>query len=156
MRFISEALHSELIKGHLKKDDILITTRGEIGQIAIVPSKYIGSNINAQIVRINTNNKLDMHYFAYFLLKSGTQEILLNLQTGSALKQLPVGKLMELQIIYPKPEEQTAIATILSDMDSEIEALEKKREKCIMLKDGMMQQLLTGKIRLVKSLRQPV
>jgi len=148
MRFISKELHSELIKGHLKQDDILITTRGEIGQIAIVPKEHIGSNINAQIVRINTNNKINKYYFAYFLLKSETQEILLNLQTGSALKQLPIGKLMELQIIYPGIEEQTAIATILSDMDAEIENLEQKRDKYIMLKQGMMQQLLTGRIRI--------
>ena len=45
--------------------------------------------------------------------------------------------------------EQTRIAQILSDMDAEIEALEKKLEKYKMLKQGMMQNLLTGKIRLV-------
>ena len=46
-------------------------------------------------------------------------------------------------------EEQTAIATILSDMDTEIAALEQKRDKNLMLKQGMMQELLTGRIRLV-------
>jgi len=148
LRFISKELHSELTKGHLKQDDILITTRGEIGQVAIVPKRYIGSNINAQIVRINVNNKINKNYLAYFLLKSETQEKILSLQTGSALKQLPIGKLMELQIIYPNINEQTAIATILSDMDAEIESLEQKRDKYIMLKQGMMQQLLTGRIRL--------
>jgi type I restriction enzyme S subunit len=45
-------------------------------------------------------------------------------------------------------EEQIAIATILSDMDSEIEKLEQKKDKYIMLKQGMMQQLLTGRIRI--------
>ena len=48
-------------------------------------------------------------------------------------------------------EEQTAIATILSDMDAEIEKLEQKRDKYTMLKQGMMQQLLTGKIRLINN-----
>ena len=45
-------------------------------------------------------------------------------------------------------EEQTAIATILSDMDNELQALTQKLEKARALKQGMMQQLLTGKIRL--------
>lgn len=45
--------------------------------------------------------------------------------------------------------EQRAIARILTDMDDEIAALEKKRDKYVAMKDGMMQQLLTGKIRLV-------
>ena len=149
MRYISSDLHKELAKGHLKKDDILITTRGEIGQIAIVPDCFIDSNINAQIVRINTCNKINKEYFAYFILKTETQETLLSFQTGSALKQLPVGKLKELQIIYPKSDEQTRIATVLSDMDAEIKALETKLEKYKKVKLGMMQNLLTGKIRLV-------
>ena len=49
----------------------------------------------------------------------------------------------------PTFEEQTAIATILSNMDNEITALEQKLAKCQKLKQGMMQQLLAGKIRLV-------
>jgi len=53
-----------------------------------------------------------------------------------------------LKIGIPKPKEQTAIATILSDMDSEIEKLEQKKDKYTMLKQGMMQQLLTGRIRI--------
>lgn len=46
-------------------------------------------------------------------------------------------------------EEQTAIATILSDMDAEIAALEARRDKTRDIKQGMMQELLTGRIRLV-------
>ena len=46
-------------------------------------------------------------------------------------------------------EEQTAIATVLSDMDAELTALETRRDKTRALKQGMMQELLTGRIRLV-------
>ena len=46
-------------------------------------------------------------------------------------------------------EEQTAIATVLSDMDAELAALETRRDKTRALKQGMMQELLTGRIRLV-------
>jgi type I restriction enzyme S subunit len=55
------------------------------------------------------------------------------------------------EMIFPTPsfEEQTAIARILSDMETEIEALEKKREKYKAIKQGMMQELLTGKTRLI-------
>jgi type I restriction enzyme S subunit len=52
-------------------------------------------------------------------------------------------------LIPPIVEEQTAIAAILSDMDAEIAALEQKRDKTRLLKQGMMQELLTGKTRLV-------
>ena len=53
-------------------------------------------------------------------------------------------------IPLPRTEEQTAIATVLSDMDAEITALEHRRDKTKQIKQGMMQQLLTGRVRLVK------
>ncbi|WP_311948617.1 restriction endonuclease subunit S [Halomonas piscis] len=55
-----------------------------------------------------------------------------------------------LMVIPPTIAEQTAIATVLSDMDSEIEALNHRRYKARQLKQGMMQQLLTGRVRLVE------
>jgi len=63
-------------------------------------------------------------------------------------KRYWISEYQNLEIEMPKPEEQTAIATILSDMDTDIERLEQKRDKYTMLKQGMMQQLLTGKIRI--------
>ena len=51
--------------------------------------------------------------------------------------------------MIPTVKEQELIASILSDMDNEIEALEQKLDKTRQIKQGMMQQLLTGKIRLV-------
>ena len=51
--FISEKKHNELRKGHTKKGDILMGTRGEIGKYAFITSDFIDVNINAQLVRIN-------------------------------------------------------------------------------------------------------
>lgn len=53
------------------------------------------------------------------------------------------------EVAIPKLEEQTAIATTLSDMDAEIAALEARRDKTKAIKQGMMQELLTGGMRLV-------
>ena len=59
---------------------------------------------------------------------------------------------MLMQIDFPdNNEEQRAIAAVLSDMDAEIAALEQRRDKTIAIKQGMMQQLLTGKVRLSES-----
>lgn len=149
MRFISPELHYELRKGHLKKNDILLTTRGEIGQVALVPDSHIGSNINAQLVRINTEEKIDTKFLAYFFTKSETQNEFMNAQTGSALKQLPINKLKEIQIIYPSILIQKNISQTLYDIDKEIFQLGSKLEKAKSIKLGMMQNLLTGKIRLI-------
>jgi type I restriction enzyme S subunit len=52
-------------------------------------------------------------------------------------------------VVKPPTTEQQAIARVLSDMDAEIAALEARRDKTKLLKQGMMQELLTGRIRLV-------
>ena len=85
--------------------------------------------------------------FIYFLLQS-KQEKIYKMQTGGAQPHIHPSNLTPINVSMPKKEEQTAIATILSDMDAEIISLEKKQDKSIMLKQGMMQQLLTGRIRI--------
>ncbi len=57
--------------------------------------------------------------------------------------------MLSFEILMPDYNEQTAIANILSDMDDEIAALEAKLAKARQIKIGMMQELLTGRIRLV-------
>jgi type I restriction enzyme S subunit len=68
---------------------------------------------------------------------------------SSAQPGLSVSKLLSLPVAHPPIKaEQEAIATILSDMDAEIAALQAKLAKARQLKQGMMQELLTGRIRL--------
>ena len=67
---------------------------------------------------------------------------------GSTRYNISKKQFLKLSITLPSIEEQTAIATILSDMDNELQALTQKLDKARALKQGMMQQLLTGKIRL--------
>lgn len=68
--------------------------------------------------------------------------------TSNSMKNISKNAFLALKIYKPKIEEQTAIATILTDMDSELTALEQKLAKARDVKQGMMQQLLTGRIRL--------
>jgi len=68
---------------------------------------------------------------------------------GDAVVHISAAALSSIEIMVPTFDEQTAIATILSDMDAEIAALETRLAKTRSLKQGMMHNLLTGKIRLV-------
>ena len=90
--------------------------------------------------------------FGLYMLK--TRKFLAEAETiceGSGKRYvISLRKFREMEICYPKSiEEQNRIATILSDMDKEIEALEKKLSKYKLLKQGLMQNLLTGKMRLI-------
>ncbi len=70
--------------------------------------------------------------------------------TSGSMKNISQGALLALRIPWPENKEQRAIANTLSDMDAEIAALERRRDKTKAIKQGMMQALLTGRVRLVK------
>ncbi len=86
--------------------------------------------------------------FIFFFLKWRQNQIYYS-QTGGAQPHIHPSDLYPILIYVPKIEEQKAIAKILSDMDEEIEQLESKKAKYQSIKQGMMQELLTGKTRLI-------
>ncbi|HOT15876.1 MAG TPA: restriction endonuclease subunit S [Bacteroidales bacterium] len=101
---------------------------------------------NAMVMNVDKNTNIDKLFFYYILTKQDFSQCI----TGSGQPQIVRNPLFEFKVSIPKTnEEQTRIATILSDMDNEINALETKLEKYRKIKLGMMQVLLTGKVRLV-------
>jgi type I restriction enzyme S subunit len=86
--------------------------------------------------------------FIYFVLHLRQEEIY-KAQTGGAQPHIHPSDLMPLIVNIPDASEQRTIATVLADMDAELAALEQRRDKTRDLKQGMMQELLTGRIRLV-------
>jgi len=129
----------------LKANTVLITCIASLGKNAILRKDgACNQQINAIIPDDNFNEDYIYYIFEinkrYLLSKAGI--------TATNM----VSKKEFSRISFKLPEtifEQTAIANILSDMDNEIELLEKKLSKYKQIKQGMMQQLLTGKIRLV-------
>lgn len=88
---------------------------------------------------------LDFIYFQLLL----NQNKIYKAQTGGAQPHIHAKDLNPIEIPIPGTEEQAAIAKIVSEMDSEIKNIEARREKTVLLKQGMMQELLTGKTRLI-------
>jgi type I restriction enzyme S subunit len=86
--------------------------------------------------------------FVYFQLH-GKQAVIFRTQTGGAQPHVHAADINPIEVFWPNIHEQTAIATVLSNMDTELVALEQRRDKTRALKQGMMQELLTGRIRLV-------
>ncbi len=88
--------------------------------------------------------------FVFFLFQTNRyRNYIANLLAGSSINNLKPSDIESINFPFPKFEEQQAIAIVLSDMDAEITALERKRDKVRALKQGMMQELLTGKTRLL-------
>jgi len=87
-------------------------------------------------------------FIKFFMDRNLQERIRVEVNAGN-MPYITMDTLSEMSIKFPPTkQEQTAIATILSDLDAEIKKLEQKRDKYIMLKQGMMQQLLTGRIRI--------
>jgi type I restriction enzyme S subunit len=108
----------------------------------LIRDSCIDNNMAGYILDKEVDNKY-IYYFLHSIKFS-------DLASTTALPSLSGDVLNKIQILLPsKIDEQQAIATILSDMDSEIEALETKLEKTKQIKEGMMHELLTGRIRLV-------
>ncbi|MBO4690038.1 MAG: restriction endonuclease subunit S [Paludibacteraceae bacterium] len=101
------------------------------------------------IVIRNSKQAFDPLFLATYLSEINKQAIA-EIAQGITIIHIHAKQIAEVKLLIPPTvEEQRAIANILSAMDTEIASLEQKRDKYIAIKQGMMQQLLTGKIRLV-------
>jgi type I restriction enzyme S subunit len=101
------------------------------------------------IVAKSKTKELDYHYRRYCFQTTDIKQQFRFFAVGTKVSGISKANIVKITLPVPPVEEQAAIATILSDMDAEIAALEEKLEKSRMLKQGMMQELLTGRIRLV-------
>jgi len=128
---------------------LLISLSGRIGNVGLF-EKFKGMAFIGGAVGIcRFNNEQNAEWCMLYLQSSSGQKQIFECQKSGAQHNLTVEDVRKLVITLPATiEEQLAIASILSDMDNEIEALEQKLAKTRQIKQGMMQQLLTGKNRL--------
>lgn len=127
---------------------IIIPGEGGIGSIY----HYINGKFDyhQRVYKISDFPKNIYAKYIYFYMKQNFGDYATNLSVKATVDSLRLSAFSNFVLYMPPSKaEQIAIATILSDMDAEIEALEMKRAKYEQVKQGMMQQLLTGKIRLI-------
>ena len=130
-------------RNNVKAGTPYVIIGGSAGQIGICERDYWAADDCAYFDCGDTiSNK-----FLYFLLLFHEREIQSNVRSAS-VPRLDRKTLVDLFVYFPSLPEQQAIASVLTSMDNELSALEAKRKKYEQIKQGMMQQLLTGRIRL--------
>lgn len=132
----------------LAEGDIVLVKTASVGRIALIKDLNIKMTINPQLVvfkKIKCNSVL----LSYYMQTEDFQNQIKSKLGGGVLATLTQEEIKQFQVILPSLPEQERIATILSDMDAELEALEQKLSKARQIKQGMMQELLTGRVRLV-------
>lgn len=149
--FIDETLYNQYktLYGVPAVNDLLVTGVGTLGKVYKVqntnPFYYKDGNIICLKNKGAINSDYVRYHFDYYIVKDQ-----INDNSGkSTVGTYTINSARKTIIPVPSLPEQTAIANVLSSMDKEIETLNTKLEKYRNLKTAMMQQLLTGKIRLV-------
>jgi type I restriction enzyme S subunit len=148
IKYVPKEVFPSIKNYRIFKNDIYISVAGTLGLVGRIPEVLDGANLTENANKI-TNIKCNVDYLHIILKSDLIQNKIDAERTLGAQPKLALIRIRNFEIPLPPLGEQTHIATILSDMDSEIEALEKKRAKYQLLKQGLMQNLLTGKIRLI-------
>lgn len=150
-QFISPEKDKLLRNGRLKRNDLVLTTRGTVGNVA-----YYDTSILLNVIRINSgmvilrneDQQLDNKFLYTILGAHLTQNQIKRIAFGSAQPALTVTTIKKLKIPLPPIAEQRRIAEILGTWDEAISLTQRLIEAKQRRKKGLMQRLLTGSVRL--------
>ena len=142
-------------QNHVIKGDLLFNgsseTPEEVAMCSLmtedVPNLFLNSFCFG--FRLRDGNQADGLFLAYYIRANPGRELMKSLAQGSTRYNLSKGALLEATVRLPHRDEQIAIAAVLSDIGTELAALEARRDKTRALKQAMMQELLTGRTRLI-------
>lgn len=149
--FISKEKDELLRKGKLKRNDIILTTRGSVGHIAFYDTNitYDHIRINSGMVLLRNEKKsiIDNRYFYKYLNSLQLKRYILKVAFGSAQPQLTVKEIYNFSLSFPNLPEQQKIASFLSDVDAKITQLTKKKDLLEQYKKGIMQKIFSQELR---------
>ena len=152
-QFITKEKDEKLRKGKLKRDDIVLTTRGTVGNIA-----YYSNNITYRVIRINSgmvvlrneDNKIDTKFLFNYFRSQVFQLQSTGNSSGSAQPQLPIGVFKKFYILIPSINEQKEIALILEKVDAKIESAQRQKKLYEELFNNSLNKLMTQEIDIEK------
>jgi type I restriction enzyme S subunit len=134
----------------MEMNDIVFSRVGSIDRNALIRQPEVGWLFSGRLLRVRPiKQKAFAPYLSHQFHSSPFKQRVRDVAVGQTMPCLNTRILNGIEVEVPTLAEQVAIAAILSDMDAEIAALEAKLAKARQIKQGMMQELLTGRIRLV-------
>jgi type I restriction enzyme S subunit len=148
--YIDDETHSSFSATEIKLHDVLLNITGaSIGRSAVADQRLVGGNVNQHvcIIRTDTNKLLPLYLNLFMLSKMGQQQID-SFQAGGNRQGLNFQQIKSFQLLLPPIHEQNLISITLSEIDALITTLDQLIAKKHLIKQGVMQELLTGKRRL--------
>jgi len=149
--YINKNKYRKLIRFTIQADDLILSCSGTIGKIYRIPTNFEKGVINQALLIIRVNqNIIDLDYFEHYFNRRDFQSSIIDDTQGGAMKNLVGMPIFNKKVIYcPNIDKQKEISGILNNLDTDIDSINTKIDKARKLKQGMMQKLLTGEIRLV-------
>ena len=135
----------QLHKKELTSRSILLSINGTIGNIGFYRGEKVA--LGKSIAYINCDDEINKEFVAYQLETQRIYKYFAKELTGTTIKNLSLGTIRQMPVFVPKKEEQQRIANILSTIDEKISVNKKLKEKFTLLKKGLMQDLLSGRVR---------
>ncbi len=130
--YITKEKNNSMRKGGLQENDILFVNRGSIGKVALVSKEFVGANLNSQIAYFRTQSpNAHYKYLLYFVVSGTFQNMVSSLIHGGALVQLPLKRIIGLEVACPPLSEQQAIADFLDRKTAQIDTLIEKKQRQI-------------------------
>jgi len=131
----------------LQENDIMFALRGNIGFVRKVESFLRGANLTRGIALISNSEEITSDYLLYALQSQVVRRQIADGVNGSALQEIPLGNLRTVKVPVPCKTEQTGISKVIASLDKLIETSLLKLSQTQSLKKSLMQDLLTGKVR---------
>jgi type I restriction enzyme S subunit len=145
---ISQEQHSQMANSQLESNDVLLNITGaSIGRSCLVPESLGSGNVNQHVCIIRTIDKLNSEYLSQFLNSLLGKNQINKFQAGGNREGLNFQQIRSFKIPLPSINEQEKISSILNQVDEKLEVLSEKKGQTQWLKKGLMQQLLTGRVR---------
>ncbi len=144
-KYITKQAYEFLDKSKLMKDDIVMSKISDAGSVYLVPDFNMPMSLamNLFLIRTTEENKFYYYYLKY------KEEYVKSFSSGTATTTITKEDVKNILVPVMDKREQKKIAEILFDIDNQIDEYRNKKTKLEELKKGLMQQLLTGKIRVV-------
>lgn len=148
--YTTEHKANELISCNIYPGEIILSKMGDpVARACFVPNFDKRYLMASDGIRLAVDENRFDKYFVLHYINSYFREKAIQASSGSTRQRIGLTDLKNLPFVSPPHLEQKAIGEVLSSMIAEITMLEEQRKKAVTLKQGMMQELLTGKTRLV-------
>jgi type I restriction enzyme, S subunit len=147
LTYISKEFHEKTTKSQLKIGDLLTVQSGHVGSSAVVSQKFNGANCHALILTRFDHNLIKSDFVAYYFNSQIGRLRLSNYFVGSTIVHLNTSDLKRFKFPIPNLSEQVEVVTIIKSIERQISFWNNKLTHTKYLKKSLMQDLLTGKVR---------